>query len=174
MTGEVLAGVLVVASLLLHELAHGAVAHAFGVPVREFLIGMPPVWRRIGRVRGVDIVLGALPIGAAVGLDDEGYYRLGRVRGALVFLAGPAVNLALALAFAPFSAAAAYWSLLLGLTNLFPLLPLDGGQALAAALGWSQTRRREAASVGTVALVVFCVVLLAGAGAVSLLAGGHR
>lgn len=155
--------ILIVLAIGLHEFAHGLVASRFGVPVREVLIGLPPVGPRIATLRGVDVRLGKLPLGFAVGMPDEAFYALGRRQAVAVWLAGVAMNAALAGIYwlAGFHAAGLV-SLALAAMNLLPVPPLDGGQALLSALGTPLATRERIARVGnlvvtgvSIAVVVF-------------------
>jgi regulator of sigma E protease len=91
--------------VLVHELAHFAIAKLNRVPVDEFGVGFPPrVWR-IAKVAETEYTVNLLPIGGFVrlaGEDDptvEGSFagRSKRVRAA-VLVAGPIANLLLAAA----------------------------------------------------------------------------
>lgn len=132
-----LVGVVVVASVLAHEIAHALVARRAGVAVVRVTI---TAW------------------GARVALDERAL-RPGTT--ALVALAGPAVSLVLGgLAWAAAAAAApggiARWSLLAvavvngatGAMNLLPAAPLDGGKVLAAAV-WAATGDRVRGTVAS-------------------------
>lgn len=101
------AGLLVVASVMAHEMGHFVVAKAFGVPVKR------------------------------VGLNFKGGYILrecasSRKAETLITLAGPSVNLLLfaAFAYAPpkFSWWVAFMNLLLALVNLVPIGKTDGAR----------------------------------------------
>lgn len=131
--------VLLAASVLLHELGHCIVALRFGLPVRRvrlFLLG---------------------------GLSEVSRSPLKPAQEGLVAAAGPAVSIVLAaltgagwLALSPDGA---IWllvaqtcvaNLAVGVFNLLPGLPLDGGRMLRAAM-WSITGQRR---IGTTAGVV--------------------
>lgn len=125
-----------VVSIVLHELGHALTARLFRVQVREI---------RIGMLGGCAELVGRL-------------WRPGHQ--VAVSLAGPLVNLlaagalyALAL-FAPVPprlagllAAAVWTNLVLGGFNLIPGFPLDGGHALMAVLGRFVHRERAAFSI---------------------------
>lgn len=158
--------VLIALSIGLHELAHGAVAHSLGAPVKQVVIGLPPVWRRVATVGGVEIVIGKLPLGLAVGMSGEEFEALPRGDRVLVYLVGIAVNIALtAIFYALDFPLAALISFGLAATNILPIPPMDGGQAAMAALGVSRANRQRANRIGTrlilAGLVAACVVRLA-------------
>ncbi|MBT0995238.1 site-2 protease family protein [Cellulomonas sp. DKR-3] len=148
--------ILLFASVFLHELAHGLVARARGQQPREFVLTL---WG------GHTAFGGAAPTPAT---------------NALVAVVGPLVNLAIAGTFALLLAVdvaprhsvtwAVLWSGALtngfvGLFNLLPGLPLDGGRVLEA-LVWAVSKDRytgtiAAAWVGRgVAVVTFLGALL--------------
>lgn len=149
---------LIALSIGLHELAHGVVAHSLGAPVKQIVIGLPPVWRRIGSVGGVEIVLGKLPVGLAIGMSGEEFEALPRGDRVLVYLAGIAVNIALTAIFYaldfPFAALISFG---LAATNILPIPPMDGGQAAMAVLGVSRADRKRATRIGT-RLILACAL----------------
>ncbi len=127
--------VLLFASVLAHELGHALVARRFGVRTREIVL---------------------LPIGGAAMLEQE---PAGPAHELWIALAGPGVSLSLAgvgwLLLQAWELAVladlAVINLLLGLFNLVPAFPLDGGRVLRAALShWMGDRRgtRMAARIG--------------------------
>ncbi|MFC4617052.1 site-2 protease family protein [Cellulomonas algicola] len=134
----VVAGVFVVllfASVLVHELAHGLVARARGQQPREFVLTL---WG------------GHTTFGVAAPTPGT---------NALVALAGPVANLVLAGAFLGAANAVGTRQLLglllfagafsngfVGLFNLLPGLPLDGGAILQSAV-WAATRSRHTGTV---------------------------
>lgn len=135
------------ASILVHELAHGLTARAFGLQVREFALTL----------LGGHTQLTTAPHTPAA--------------GATVAVVGPLSNLALAALLGLGAAAsptggalytvlftAASANLLVGVLNLVPGLPLDGGQVLES-LVWAITGKRltgttVAAWAGRVAAVL--------------------
>ena len=125
-----------------HELGHLLMGAAFG-----------------GRPRWLSL--------SAVGLELKLAYprALSYGREAAVALAGPAVNLAMGLICARLGAyLLAGMSFCLGLFNLVPVLPLDGGRALWCLLAaLAGTRAADRAAAGTAGALVGA---LAGAGAV--------
>jgi Zn-dependent protease len=119
--------VLLYASVLLHELSHSVVARAFGLPVRRILL---------------------YPLGGFSEIEREPPTP---GREFLVSAAGPALSLALAAAgfgldrlFHPSGVPGALLSqlvlanLLVGIFNMLPGLPLDGGRMLRAGV-WKLT-----------------------------------
>lgn len=153
-------GALLMVSVLVHELAHGLTARARGLQVREFALTL---------------------IGGHTAFGG----RITPLTAGLVAVVGPIANLLLAgllwlaaQAVDPFGVpslvlyAGAYSNAFVGLFNLVPGLPLDGGQVLESLI-WAVTgdRRRgtlvagwagRAVAVGFVAWVVL-VPLLRGA-----------
>src|SRR5262249_24185203 len=126
--------VLLYLSVLVHELSHSVVARSYGLPVRRILL---------------------YPLGGVSEIDREPQTPL---REFCVSAAGPALSLLLG---------AAGWALtkvftegvsgslvhqlmwaniIVGLFNLLPGLPLDGGRMLRAVI-WKLTRRPAAATI---------------------------
>jgi len=107
--------VILFGSVLLHELGHSLVALAFGLRV-------------------VDITL--WPLGGMARMSQ--IPESTRIE-ALIAVAGPAVNFLLAgggtLAGLPPDGAFVSWNLAMGLFNLLPAFPMDGGRLLRAFLG---------------------------------------
>ena len=91
--------------MLAHEFGHFFVARRVGVVVQEFGFGLPP--RLVGvRWRGVVYSLNAIPFGAFVRMIGEedpsepgSFARQSRLARAAILVAGPAMNLLLAVAF---------------------------------------------------------------------------
>jgi Zn-dependent protease len=141
--------VLLYASVLVHELSHCVVARAFHLPVRRILL---------------------YPLGGFSEIEKEAPTP---AREFLVAAAGPAVSLVLAAVGYGLSrlvpAGTAHvlviqlvWAnLLVGLFNLLPGLPLDGGRMLRAGV-WAVTGKRRfgtrAAVVGGAAVAIGLVV----------------
>ena len=154
-------------SVLLHEIAHCAVARAFGVPVQR-------------------VILTWLAGHSALEREPNTPKRM-----VLVAVAGPIVNLALG-ALAWFgarqlpvdsvgwvlTAGLAWTNGLVGLYNLLPGLPLDGGQILRALI-WAVTRNSRTGVVGAawagrvlgVATGAFGVALIVRSGSANQTAG---
>jgi membrane-associated protease RseP (regulator of RpoE activity) len=143
-------------ALLLHELAHGLVAHALGVRACSVTLGLGPVLFH-GTVRGCALRLALFPLHGEVRFRDEdasrlGYRNVGREdwtfewtpgswRAPLISAAGGVANLLAA------GAVVAYWTWMPRLTppafalfsmclvvnlmmvlNLMPIRGLDGGR----------------------------------------------
>ena len=129
-------GVFLGVSVLAHEVAHCVVARRFGIPIER-------------------ISLSFLAGHSTLAREPET-----PARSAAVAVAGPATNLVIgACAFLAFTrlpdgsiplvlAAGLAWSnLLVGVYNLLPGLPLDGGQLLRAAV-WRVTRNPRTGTIG--------------------------
>jgi len=146
--------VLLYASVLVHELSHSLVARGFGLPVRRILL---------------------YPLGGFSEIEQEPPTP---GREFLVSVAGPAVSLALAAVGYALTRAVPdgsvlrvllgqlfFANLLVGVFNLLPGLPLDGGRMLRAGV-WKLTGRAGQATVaaawaGRVLAVAVLVVPLA-------------
>jgi Zn-dependent protease/CBS domain-containing protein len=127
--------VLLYVSVLIHELSHCVVARAFNLPVRRILL---------------------YPLGGFSEIEQEAQTP---AREFLVSAAGPAISLVLAAAgFGLFKVFATgtpellalqlMWAnLLVGVFNLLPGLPLDGGRILRAVI-WKVTHRPNTATLG--------------------------
>ena len=150
------------ASLLLHEMAHSTVARHFGVGIE-----------------GITLFL----FGGVAELRSEPTSPAAEIR---IALAGPAMSLALALGFqvlaaltatapalAPLTQILGYLSvinLVLGLFNLLPAFPLDGGRVLRAIL-WQRSKDiLKATETASRSGVVLAYVLI-GLGLMSLFGG---
>ncbi|MDP9407848.1 MAG: site-2 protease family protein [Actinomycetota bacterium] len=156
------AAVLFFASLLAHEVAHAVVARRNGLPVDGITLWL---FGGVSRLRGEPRTPGA-------------DFRIAAV--------GPAVSLALALAFALLAAGAvaagidglavgvarylAFINLMLGLFNLVPAAPLDGGRVLRAAL-WRWRGDKTRAAVGAARAGRLFGFVLVGLGFVQVLSG---
>lgn len=142
--------------VVLHELGHSFTAMHYGIGVRRILL---------------------LPIGGMAEFDDIPRQP---VREFLITLAGPAVNFLIAAVlwvavgvppgwpFADYTADAhgfaqllLHWNLLMGVFNLVPVFPMDGGRILRALLATRMQYLRAtfwAASVGKVLAVLAAVI----------------
>ncbi|WP_226961294.1 MULTISPECIES: site-2 protease family protein [Streptomyces] len=154
-----LAGVLFLASLLAHEMAHAVVARRDGVPVHDIVL-----W-----------LLGGATRTRAEAPDPGSEFRIAG--------AGPATSLALGVFFTlvtwllvavdagPIVEVVAWFAVinfLLALFNAFPAAPLDGGRLLRAAL-WRRSGDRPRATAQSSAAGQVFGWLLVGAGLVAFL-----
>ncbi|MFI8186088.1 site-2 protease family protein [Actinacidiphila glaucinigra] len=127
--------VLLMASLLAHEVAHAATARREHLAVEDVTLWAMGGMTRMGRpgsagaaflvaVSGplASLVIGGAALGAGVGVDAAAHHS---VPGALLTWLGWA-------------------NLLLGVFNLLPAAPLDGGRALQALLWWRTGDRDRA------------------------------
>lgn len=147
--------------VVLHELGHSFTAMSFGIGVRRILL---------------------MPIGGMA--EFEGIPREPS-RELLITLAGPAVNFAIATtlwvsfglpdgwhlfsfddfpnSIAGFAQLVLHWNLLMGLFNLAPVFPMDGGRILRAVLATRFSYLRAtavAAGIGQVLAIVMAVAAL--------------
>jgi Zn-dependent protease/CBS domain-containing protein len=148
--------VLLYASVLIHELSHCVVARGYGLPVRRILL---------------------YPLGGFSEIEREPQTP---GREFLVSAAGPALSLALAacgyglMQVVPAGTIAGtlvsqlYWAnLVVGIFNLLPGLPLDGGRMLRAVI-WKLTGRPGASTIAAawagrvIAVALFVVPFTAG------------
>ena len=164
-TLAVVAAVLAVACLYAHELAHAIVARAYGIPVRSislFLLGgMAHITRESPSPRAEFLIAIAGPL-TSIGLG---------VVGGLVSLAlsSPASS--------PASAIGLWLAMVnipLGIFNLVPAYPLDGGRVLRGALWyagqdlrWASTVSARAGQLAAVGLLFSGVWILFDGGALS-------
>ena len=142
--GAAVVGVLFFGSVLAHELGHVVAARWFGVRTRQVIL---------------------LPIGGAAQMERQ---RLRPFADLVISLAGPAVNLALGVALMPVAwivrgelvPIVAAVNLALGLFNLIPAFPMDGGRVLRAVLA-ELVGARRATGVALAVGAAFAVVFLA-------------
>lgn len=114
------------ASVVLHELGHALAARAFGIRTRDITL---------------------YPFGGVAALEGLPRSPVGEL---LVALAGPAVNAALFVLFGGLAWATGSWALgmiaalngVMGLFNLVPAFPMDGGRVFRALLTFRLGRRR--------------------------------
>lgn len=136
---------LLLSAAAVHELGHAAVLRAFDAPATAFRLS---------------------PFGAAMRTDSAG---LSYPKELAAVLAGPAANLLcgglLAIlarkSLLPYSPAGAHF--VLGIFNLLPVRPLDGGRALDLLLSWllgPNLAERVSAVVGTAAAALLAFFFL--------------
>ncbi|MBK7641577.1 MAG: site-2 protease family protein [Planctomycetes bacterium] len=133
--------------VLLHELGHSLVALAFGIRVVDITLWPLGGMARMSRIPESTLIEG------------------------LIALAGPAVNFLLAglghLAGGVWGGPFAFVNLLMGLFNLLPAFPMDGGRLLRALLGsngrWLLATER-AVRIGRWFAVLLCVAGVTGFG----------
>ena len=152
-----LLGLGVFGSVLLHEMGHAAMARHFGIATHSITL---------------------YPFGGLAALDREPSTPAAE---ALVALAGPAVNFALAAAAVPLAALGLPGAglflglnLVLGLFNLLPAFPMDGGRVLRA--WWTRRHGRSVATLKALKLAqafgwVFIVLGFLGPGSLLLVGG---
>ena len=145
--------VLLYASVLLHEIGHSVVARGFGLSVRAITLhilgGVSEIENEPGTAGREFLVAAAGPL-LSLALGAGGYVTL-----VFVPLPDVAVLLVQALTLA---------NLIVGVFNLLPGLPLDGGRIVRAAV-WKITGRQRTATVaaGWAGRVVAIGVLVLGA-----------
>jgi membrane-associated protease RseP (regulator of RpoE activity) len=139
-----LATFLVLAPLIIHEMGHWVALHRYGVPVREYWLGLGPLIFKLKRFR-----VGMLPIGGALVPEPEAYAKLGPKQKLIVALAGPFASLLYGVVFLGAALVnqtivsgevlfmISNLSFALAAINLLPIPPLDGFQAWAS---WRELR----------------------------------
>jgi Zn-dependent protease/CBS domain-containing protein len=155
--------VLLYASVLLHEIGHSVVARCFGLPVRAItlhILGGVSEIENEPRTPGREFLVAAAGPFLSLALGVAGY-------AALLLVPFPDVGVLLiqALTLA---------NLIVGVFNLLPGLPLDGGRIVRAAV-WKITGRPRTATVaaGWAGRIVALAVLILGA-VLSATGGGNR
>ncbi|HEY8471152.1 MAG TPA: site-2 protease family protein [Natronosporangium sp.] len=155
------AALLLVGSVLVHELSHAIVAKANGIEVERivlWLFGGVAHLRGEPRTPGADFAVAAvgpatsLALGGGFGVATAGWLAVvgnDLTAATLGYLAG--INV------------------LLALFNLIPAAPLDGGRVLRAALWWQTGDRAQAAIFAARAGRIFGFVLIVGGLAGTLL-----
>lgn len=127
--------ILLFASVFVHELAHGTVARACGVRVREYVLTFWGGHTSFGsdlRTPGVSALVSAVGPLANLVLAGIGWLLLGTLPPGL-----PAVVVA----------SLVYTNLVVAVFNLLPGNPLDGGRILEALI-WKVTGSRETGLIG--------------------------
>ena len=176
--------IILILSIILHEVAHGYVAEAFGDPTARLAGRLT-----LNPVKHIDpfgsIILPALMVfsgsnllfGWAKPVPYNPYNLKGRFAETLVALAGVLVNLGIALifgllirfgassmspAFLSLIAMVVYINLLLALFNLIPFPPLDGSRALTSLLPYRMLEKYRAfeASIARFGLIASFLFLL--------------
>jgi Zn-dependent protease len=144
---------LLMASLLLHEAAHAAAARSRGIPVEDVTLWAMGGLTRMGRAKTAPVALLVAVSGPLTSLALAGL-ALGAGFG-LRALAGWGVPTALLLWLG-------WANALLGVFNLLPAAPLDGGRVLHAVLWWrtgdSERSERVADRSGQVIGMLFIVL----------------
>jgi regulator of sigma E protease len=91
--------------MFVHELGHFIASKLAGIPVEEFGFGLPPRLLTLGKIGETEYTINAIPFGAFVrplGEDDPsqpgGFSSRGKRVRATVLVAGPAMNMFLAVA----------------------------------------------------------------------------
>ena len=158
-TGIALVVGIVLVSLLVHEMGHAAVARSFGQAPRISLhmLGGTTSWQQttdLSRLRHALVSLAGPFAGFALGLVTL------LVQVALAGEARIAQGGVVSVTLLDRALAILFWvNVGWGAINLLPVLPFDGGQVLAAALG--PKRRRLTALVSLIFGVIVAVVMLA-------------
>ena len=165
----------IIASITLHELAHGWAAlwqgdptpRALGHMTASPLVHMGPM--SLIALALVGIAWGAMPV-------NPQNFRMGRVGDALVALAGPAMNFLIAIVAALIWPVAEHYSvemgrllelgvglnILLGLFNLLPIPPFDGGRILVSLV--REVRQLfESPGGQNISLIAFMLLFISGA-----------
>ncbi|GGD54636.1 stage IV sporulation protein FB [Paenibacillus nasutitermitis] len=135
------------AIVLVHEIGHVLAAKGFGWTVHEVKL---------------------LPFGGVAEVEEGA--NLPAREDAIVAIAGPLQNVwmgALAWAFGETGLWNQEWSLyvmhaniMIGLFNLLPILPLDGGKLLQAALSRMMPHRQTLVWMGRISLVLSCMMII--------------
>ncbi|MGW2424292.1 site-2 protease family protein [Streptomyces sp. NPDC001709] len=150
----VVGALLLLMSLVVHETAHALVARRAGVPVRDMTLWVLGGVTRMGQptaartafavaVSGplASLLLGGVAIGATVGVHSTLGWRL--PVALLGWLGGTNV--------------------LLGVFNLLPAAPLDGGRVLQAVLWWrTGDRERAQRTAGRAGQIIGVILAVAG------------
>jgi Zn-dependent protease len=165
------AALLFFASILVHELSHAIVARLFGIPVQRITLfvfgGMAHMEREPSSPRAELAIAAAGPIasltiGAAATLLASG--SMGKVEDPTSALRSLGPGTTLLLWLGPIN-------LVLGLFNLIPGFPLDGGRMLRAAL-WAITKNLRTATRWATRVGIAVAWVIIAIGITVLLSGG--
>jgi membrane-associated protease RseP (regulator of RpoE activity) len=85
---------LIVVIIGTHEGGHFVAARLYGVPVRAFAVGLGPVVAQRTDSRGTAWQIRAIPLGGLVDIEPQILAEVPPLRRAVLYLAGPCVNLA--------------------------------------------------------------------------------
>ena len=142
-----------------HELAHAVTAATFGTQVKRLGLGMGPVTRILGTFRGLEVVISKYPIGLYVGLDAKTHNAMSRAQRLGVAFSGIIYNLIFAAIAFAIGLPEVIWktSFLLATMNMLPVLPLDGGVAVAQ---FMDNKRRKAFVVASKRTFVPAIVAM--------------
>ncbi len=141
-------GLVLFSIVFVHELAHTIVAFAYGMPLTSIEL---------------------LPMGGVA--RSEGFHNPDPFAEAVIALAGPVTNgflCLLAMAIVPYGVIPELWynlfmkaNCVIGLSNLIPALPLDGGRILrgylALKIGYRRATERAAAVGRVLAILMGCI-----------------
>ncbi len=144
-TGKVFSFLVFTFSAVIHELAHALVSEKLGYRLKKISL---------------------MPYGAVISGDISGLKYVDELK---IVIAGPAINFLIALFIYaswwvfpnsyPYTELAAYANLSLGLINLIPAYPLDGGRFLLATLSL-KLKRKTAVKIAKISGFVFSAALL--------------
>ncbi len=162
------AGVLFFASVLLHELSHSLVARHYGIPVPRITLflfgGMAEIEKEPETPKTEFLIAIAGPVASlCLGLA---FAITGGLLAGPDFAARLAEDQAAALAALPPLATLSFWlgpiNILLGLFNLVPGFPLDGGRVLRATMWWllGDLHRATRIATDTGRLFGWCLMIL--------------
>jgi Zn-dependent protease len=150
---------LFMASILLHELGHALTSLAFGIPVlRITLFGLGGVTESVAESRSPAREFAIVGAGPGVSLVLAGLFFATATATSSLFWAGICVVLA-------------YTNLALGLFNILPAYPLDGGRLLRSVL-WAVTRREHQATRWAARTGQFFAVLFGASGVWAFMQSG--
>jgi Zn-dependent protease len=154
--------VLLYASVLVHELSHSVVARAFGLPVRRILLYPLGGFSEIEReppTPGREFLVSAAGPAMSLALAGAGFVLIKAVPGG-EFVPSRTVHVGSVVSILLEQLVVA--NLLVGIFNLLPGLPLDGGRMLRAGV-WKLTGRPGQATVAAAwagRVLAACVLLI--------------